>query len=130
MSGNKIGLFFLTFTACSSENCCKALSKWECQPIKRSIYSTLADFLLRISTGENRRGWKTSCLAQPNLTCNVSIVFLQLMSLHPLVPTLLVDVHFMVIRANGNLLKEEIKQSNCTEGFLIANAIFGKTFPI
>lgn len=58
------------------------------------------------------------------------IVFLQLMSLHPLVPTLLVDVHFMVIRANGNLWKEEIKQSNCTEGFLIANVIFGKTFPI
>lgn len=130
MSGNEIGLFFLTFTACSSENCCKALSKWECQPIKRSIYSMLADFLFRISTGENRGGWKTSCPAQHNLTCNVSIVLLQLMSLHPLVPTFLVDVHFMVIRANGNLLKEEIKQSNCTEGFLIPHAVFGKTFHI
>lgn len=108
MSGNEIGIFFLTFIACSPEKRCKAVCKWACQPIKRSIYSTLADFLFRFSTGENR-GWPNllSGTAQPLLTCNVAIVFLQLMSLDPLVPTLLVDVDFMIIRANGNLLKKK-----------------------
>lgn len=54
MSGNEIGIFFLTFTAYNAEKCCKALPKWEHQPIKRSIYSTLADFLFRFSAEENR----------------------------------------------------------------------------
>lgn len=96
------------------------------QTYKKIYLLNTADFLFRNLNWEKQKGWKTSCLAQHNLTCNVSIVFLQLVSLHPLVPTLLVDVHFMVIRANGNLFKEEIKQSSCTGGFLLANAIFGK----
>jgi len=108
MPGNEIGLFLLTFIACSPGKCCKTLCKWECQPIKRSIYSTLADFLFRFLAGENRGQINlTSGTAQSSLTCNVSIVFLQLMSLYPLVPALLVDVDFMIIRANGNLLKKK-----------------------
>ena len=35
-------------------------------------------------------------------TCYVSIVLLQLMSLHPLVAALLVDMNFMVIWTDGN----------------------------
>lgn len=54
MPGNDIGLFFLTFIACGPEKYCKALCKWECQSIKRSIYSTLADFLFRFSAGEKQ----------------------------------------------------------------------------
>lgn len=44
------------------------------------------------------------------LTCDVPIVFLQLMRLHPLVAALLIDVDFMVIGANGNLCREDKAQ--------------------
>lgn len=44
-------------------------------------------------------------------TCYVTIVLLQLMSLNPLVATLLVDMNFMVIRTDGNFFKEKQRRS-------------------
>lgn len=42
-------------------------------------------------------------MAKVPLTCDVPIVLFQLMRFYPLVPALLIDVHFMVVGANGNL---------------------------
>ena len=36
-------------------------------------------------------------------TCDVSIVFLEFMSFHPLAPVLLIDVDFVIIGAKGDL---------------------------
>lgn len=41
------------------------------------------------------------------LTCYVSIVLLQLVGLHPLVATLLIDMNFMVIWTDGNFCRKE-----------------------
>lgn len=77
MSGNEAGLFFLILNARSPEKGCKALRKWERQPIKSSIYSALADFLFRFLTGENRgRENFMSGMTESSLTCDVSVVFL------------------------------------------------------
>lgn len=45
----------------------------------------------------------TVTFGSPINTCYVSIVFLQFMSLNPLVATLLVNMDFMVIRTDSNL---------------------------
>ena len=41
-----------------------------------------------------------------HLTCYMSIVLLQLMGLHPLVATFLMDVNFMVVRTDGEFFTQ------------------------
>lgn len=78
--------------------CCTTLSRW------------LTSLLGCLSTRVCSAG---KCRTEPTpFTCDMSIVFLEFMGLHPLAPVPLIDVDLVIIGAKGDLWKKKKSKVN------------------
>ena len=112
--------YFLKFSKDGSVSTARLWAEWLASFTRLSVYKS-------VPHGEMPH-WAE--VTSP-FTCDVSIVFLEFMSFHPLAPVLLIDVDFVIIGAKGDLWKKSqrlifelvTKKGICFSGLFFSQAV-------